>query len=128
LTSWIGPWIGYLLAFAALALIVWAAARQGASAPLSIQIIVAGALIGWVVGILMTPLSPGEKSHFSDYGTAISTFVTGYLVAKIDRIFDLSIKDRADINELLIGRVLMFVSAFILGAGATSIWRAYVSS
>ena len=128
MTGWIGPWIGYLLAFGALALIVWAAGRQGASAPLSIQIIVAGALIGWVVGILVTPLSPGEKSRFSEYGTAISTFITGYLVAKIDRVFDLSIKDRADINELLIGRVLMFVSAFILGALATSIWRTYLSS
>ncbi|UWU68222.1 hypothetical protein [Bradyrhizobium sp. NC92] len=116
-----------MFAFAALAVIFVTASRQGASAPLSIQIIVAGGLIGWVVGILMTPQSPGEKSNFSDYGTAISTFVTGYLVAKIDRIFDLSIKDRADINELLIGRVLMFVSAFILGAGATSIWRAYIS-
>jgi hypothetical protein len=124
----LGPWIGYLLAFAALVLILWAAARPGAPASLSIQIIVAGALIGWVVGILMTPLSPGEKSHFSEYGAAISTFVTGYLVAKIDRIFDLSIKDRADVDALLIGRVLMFVSAFILGAGATSIWRAYVST
>lgn len=76
----------------------------------------------------MTPQSPGEKSNFSEYGTAISTFITGYLVAKIDRIFDLAIKDRADINGVLIGRVLMFVSAFILGAGSTSIWRTYVSS
>lgn len=123
-----GPWIGYLFALIAFFALLWAGSKQGGALPLSILIVLCGGLIGWVVGILMTPQSPGEKSNFSEYGTAISTFITGYLVAKIDRIFDLAIKDRADINGVLIGRVLMFVSAFILGAGSTSIWRTYVSS
>lgn len=32
--------------------------------------------------MLMTPISPGEEKKFPEYAKLISTFVTGYLVAK----------------------------------------------
>jgi hypothetical protein len=126
----LGPWIGYGLALFAAAAIVWAAWGLGeGTSPrrLNLLLAIAGGLIGWVVGILITPLSPGEQTQFSDYGKALSTFVTGYLVAKLDRLFDISIKETASVNEVFLARIMIFASAFALGALSTYVWRAYVS-
>jgi hypothetical protein len=122
-----GPWIGYVLAAIVLAGVIWCAVGEMTSSRLNILIVIAGGLIGWVVGMLVTPVSVGEQTNFPEYGKALSTFVSGYLVAKIDKLFDLSVKDRADINGLLIGRLFMFVSAFALGALSTFVWRSYIS-
>src|SRR6516164_10178858 len=53
---------------------------------INLVILIAGGLVGWVVGMLITPVSPKEQAVFSDTGRALSIFVAGYLVAKIDRI------------------------------------------
>jgi hypothetical protein len=89
-------------------------------------ILIAGALVGWVVGMLITPVSPKEQAVFSDAGKALSTFVAGYLVAKIDRIFDLAMNQDNNVNGLFVGRLLMFISMFALGVLATFVWRSYV--
>jgi hypothetical protein len=76
--------------------------------------------------MLITPVSPKEPAVFSDAGKALSTFVAGYLVAKIDRIFDIAMKQDGNANGLFVGRLLMFVSMFALGVLATFVWRSYV--
>ena len=76
--------------------------------------------------MLITPVSPKEQAIFSETGRALSTFVAGYLVAKIDRIFDIAMKRDENANGLFVGRLLMFVSAFALGALATFVWRSFV--
>lgn len=126
--AWTGVWIGYALAFLALAGIVWGAFKAGNSPPINILVAVTGGLIGWIVGMLMTPVTGMEQIRFPEYGTALSTFVTGYLVAKIDRLFELAVNKETGITDELIGRLLMFASAFALGALATYIWRGgYIS-
>jgi hypothetical protein len=85
----IGPWIGYVLGSAALVVIFLAAFFAAESMmTLNLLIVVTGGLIGWAVGMLMTPVSPTEKKHFPEYGKAISTFLSGYLVAKLDKLFE----------------------------------------
>ena len=76
--------------------------------------------------MLITPISPKEQAVFSETGRALSTFVTDYLVAKIDRIFDVAMKKGENVNALFVGRLLMFVSMFALGVLATFVWRSYV--
>jgi hypothetical protein len=49
---------------------------------------VAGALIGWFMGVLLSPYED-EKVLFSGYARTAAAFVTGYLVSKLDRIFEL---------------------------------------
>jgi hypothetical protein len=44
--------------------------------------------------------------------------VTGYLVAKIDRIFDVAMKQDENVNGRFVGRLLLFVSVF-----ATRPWQ-----
>jgi hypothetical protein len=122
----IGPWIGYALgALAALALL-WASFEfASADSRLNVVLLISGGLIGWVIGMLMTPW-PGEKEQFSVYGTAIATFVGGYLVAKLDKVFELSFRERGDVDAAFIGRLLLFVSGLALGLLFTFVWRAYV--
>ena len=93
---------------------------------LNLVILISGGLVGWVVGMLITPVSPKDQAVFSETGKALSTFVMGYLVAKIDRIFDVAMKKDENVNALFVGRLLMFVSMFALGILATFVWRSYV--
>jgi hypothetical protein len=122
----IGPWIGYALgALAALALL-WASFEfASADSRLNVVLLISGGLIGWVVGMLMTPWA-GEKDQFSVYGTALATFVGGYLVAKLDKVFELSFRERGDVDAGFIGRLLLFVSGLALGLLFTFVWRSYV--
>jgi hypothetical protein len=76
--------------------------------------------------MLITPVSPNDQAVFSEAGRALSAFATGYLVAKIDRIFDVAMKRDETVNGLFVGRLLLFVSMFALGVPATFVWRSYV--
>ena len=127
----LGIWIGFSFAALCLLGIVYAALAMKtpedvSPRQLNLVILIAGGLVGWVVGMLITPVSPKEQAIFSETGRALSTFVAGYLVAKIDRIFDIAMKRDENANGLFVGRLLMFVSAFALGALATFVWRSFV--
>jgi xanthosine utilization system XapX-like protein len=127
----LGIWIGFSFAGLCVLGIVYAALAMKTPADLSprqlnLVILISGGLVGWVVGMLITPVSPKEQAVFSETGKALSTFVMGYLVAKIDRIFDVAMKKDDNVNALFVGRLLMFVSMFALGILATFVWRSYV--
>jgi hypothetical protein len=127
----LGIWIGFSFAGLCVFGIVYAALAMKTPADLSprqlnLVILISGGLIGWVVGMLITPVSPKEQAVFSETGKALATFVAGYLVAKIDRIFDVAMKKDENANALFVGRLLMFVSMFALGVLATFVWRSYV--
>lgn len=79
-------------------------------------------------GVLLSPTSRGERRSFSEYVVAVSTFLGGFLAAKLERVFELTVKETADVTELLIARLLLFVSAFVLGGLLTFIWRKYIST
>jgi xanthosine utilization system XapX-like protein len=127
----LGIWIGFSFAGLCVLGIVYAALAMKTPADLSprqlnLVILISGGLVGWVVGMLITPVSLKEQVVFSETGKALSTFVMGYLVAKIDRIFDVAMKKDENVNALFVGRLLMFVSMFALGVLATFVWRSYV--
>jgi hypothetical protein len=127
----LGIWIGFSFAGLCVLGIVYAALAMKTSADLSprqlnLVILISGGLVGWVVGMLITPISPKDQAVFSETGKALSTFVAGYLVAKIDRIFDVATRTDENVNGLFVGRLLMFVSMFALGVLATFVWRSYV--
>ena len=127
----LGIWIGFSFAALCICGIIYAALAMKTPADLSsrqlnLVILIAGGLVGWVVGMLITPVSPKDPAIFSDTGKALSTFVAGYLVAKIDRIFDVAMTKDETANGLFVGRLLMFVSMFALGVLATFVWRSYV--
>lgn len=122
-----GTKIGYVLGVAALIGILASAFFTPGPASLNILIVIAAGLIGWTVGILMTPATPGEQKKFSEYGKALATFVTGYVVGKLDKLVDPVLSNPESVTTALIAQSLLFVSMFLLGALGTFVWRSYVS-
>jgi|SRR5580658_1067776 hypothetical protein len=49
---------------------------------------VLGSATGWVAGILLAPYD-GENTNFKRYSKAVGGFISGFLLAKFDKIFDL---------------------------------------
>ena len=89
---------------------------------LKLVILISSDLVGWVIAMLTAPLSPEEPAIFSQSARSISTFVTGYLVAKIDRIFDVAMKQDENVNGRFVGRLLLFVSVFATRCASTFVW------
>ena len=73
-----------------------------------------GSILGWVTGVLISPYGADEERQFSNYTKIISAFISGYLVSKIDRIFEDIIKNDLYLQYLFLCRVFLFVSFFFL--------------
>jgi hypothetical protein len=80
-------------------LIVLAVSAQFASSALDFGYAVASATVGlalgWIVGIVISPASKDEASEFSGLTKAISTFLTGYVLANLKSV------SKADITSFL---------------------------
>ncbi len=50
-----------------------------------------GALIGWALGMFFAPYSETEAAKFSSIGQAVSAFVSGYVISKLDRFLEKNI-------------------------------------
>ena len=101
--------IGYFLGLVAAGFLFWSCFSIGNSPQLNILFLFSGGLIGWILGILITPISDIERSRFSEFGKAIATFLTGFLLAKIERIFELAVQNKNDISDVFIGRSLLLI-------------------
>jgi hypothetical protein len=119
--------LGYGLGGAAAVALVWSCFRIGTAPWLNLLLFIFGGLLGWVAGILATPLDVNERTQFSTYTAAISTFMSGFVVAKLDRLFELFIGKQLP-DDVVIGQSLIFGSAFLLGALFTFIGRLYVKN
>ncbi|MBC8452131.1 MAG: hypothetical protein H8D70_02800 [Rhodospirillaceae bacterium] len=90
----------------------------------NLSLLFAAAGLGWVGGALLSPYQ-SEISRFAAYGAALSTFVTGYLIGKIDG----SITRVLSPENLLTGsggvRVLSFVTVFVVSGWLTYAARSY---
>lgn len=47
-----------------------------------------GALLGWTLGMFFAPYTDKEAERFSSIGQAVSAFVSGYVISKIDRFLE----------------------------------------
>ncbi len=119
--KYVGPIISFVFGFLVLGILVYVGSALP-NPPLNFLAMTTGGLIGWIAGLLMTPVLRGEAERFPEYGKALSTFVSGYLLSKLDRLFDGS-----NLGDMFVPRIMMFASLFALGLLATYVWRAYIS-
>jgi drug/metabolite transporter (DMT)-like permease len=47
-----------------------------------------GALVGWALGMFFAPYTDKEAERFSSIGQAVSAFVSGYIISKLDRFLE----------------------------------------
>lgn len=80
-----------------------------------------GIALGWCAGILLAPYADEEK-RFQKLSKSVAGFVSGYLLAKSDRVFDL-VTDKGAGGPLLLNpyfaRVLWMGVGCMLMAGLT---------
>jgi putative flippase GtrA len=122
-----GALLGYLLGIPWLLGLFWAAHAMGGSLPLNVLILLGSGLAGWILGVLVTPL-PHEATRFSEYGKTITAFVSGFLLSKFERLFDLAITQKSDVSDIFVSRILLAAASSMLGILFTFVWRSYVSS
>src|SRR5262245_28229759 len=122
-----GPFLGFVLAAVVAGGLIFAAWSQDLEPRrVNISILIAGGVIGWTAGILLTPVTNKELLQFGEFGKVVSTFITGYLAAKIDRLFDATITSSGPTSTVVKG-FMLFIAAFFLGALSTIVWRSYVT-
>lgn len=62
---------------------------------LNLAILIASTVFGWLAGMLMSPSSSREEGQFGVAAKAISTFASGYLLAKIDQLLNALLSPKA---------------------------------
>ena len=92
---------------------------------LNLTILVSGYALGWVIGILATPYGPSEEDRFSGYKQAISAFVGGYIISKIDNTLVNALSWENLHNTLAAFRLFSFVGAFTISLIITFVYRRY---
>lgn len=71
-----------------------------------------GTGLGWAIGILLAPY-PEERKRFQRLSKGIAGFLTGYVAAKIDRVFDLLTDKTSGVPLILNLRVVRSLSVGI---------------
>lgn len=119
--------ISFLLSLTIVALCFLVAPTWQAGA-VSLLLGIVGLLIGWIVGVALTPYSQEEKYQFSTYTKAIGVFASGYVAAKIDRIFEyLTSPDNIFVSNTQTGlRLLIFIAAAFLALVTVFTHRQYL--
>jgi hypothetical protein len=120
-----GIWIGYLLgALIYVACFVVAFMMRPTSEWwLNLLLCFFGGVAGWSVGVLLSPMTTAEESKFTGYGKALSAFVTGFVVAKLELLLKgLSPNPQID-TIVVVGRLLLLGTTFIIAFQFTFIAR-----
>jgi hypothetical protein len=82
-----------------------------------------GGIVGWSVGVLLSPMTQSQKDAFAGYGKALSAFVSGFVIAKLEVLLK-PFGGTLDIhNTVFIGRILLFGTTFFLGFQFTFVAR-----
>ncbi len=88
-----------------------------------------GLAAGWGTGILLAPYR-SEQVRFREYAKIASVFVTGYLVGKLDRVFELWFDPTYGpllLRSSFALRVMAGIASYLLAAISTYVARKYLS-
>jgi hypothetical protein len=86
---------------------------------------VAGACLGWVLGMFFSPTSPGEQQTFLNAKTALVGILSGYVLSKLQSLFDTALKDGKILTQRFMVLGLIFFSSMTFTAAAVYSNRAY---
>jgi uncharacterized membrane protein YqaE (UPF0057 family) len=85
-----------------------------------------GIVIGWSIGLMVSPASEGESHRFSGLAKALSAFLSGYILSKLDRVIEVFLQqpDRF-FQEIFLIKLALFLTAFFLGLVVVYVNRIY---
>lgn len=88
-----------------------------------------GLAAGWGTGILLAPYQ-SEQQRFKDYAKIIAGFLSGYLVSKLDRLFEMWFNTEYGplaLRPSFAFRMMAGITGFLLAAVSTYVARKYIS-
>jgi hypothetical protein len=91
----------------------------------NLVILVLGGSLGWLAGVIVSPYDKSENKVFPKYVAAVSTFASGYLVSKADRVLDALLKPEFIASATGAFRICGGISAIVVAMLITYIYRAY---
>ncbi len=74
-----------------LGVIIWIGCQIGPSPYHNLLVFLMGYIIGWILGTLASPYNKAESAQFLSLSQAISAFISGYVISKLDRFLELSL-------------------------------------
>ena len=92
---------------------------------LNLATIVLGLSVGWLLGIYAKPYG-SEEAKFKEIATAISAFLSGYLLAKIDGVIAKLFSPDQILKPVAGFRVIAGFSSLVLALIMTYVARAYM--
>jgi hypothetical protein len=112
-----------------MALLLWFLCFKIVATPLdgylNVAIMLASISSGWLLGTFISPESETEKKSFMTYGKAVSAFVSGYLVSKLDKVIEKILSPELLVMPVATFRLAGSVAALISAVLVTYIVRAY---
>src|SRR5690242_4878181 len=87
------------------AILGWNISPDGAGRPVTLLVELAGMACGAFLGFLASPKAPGEQAAFLTVAKAISAFLSGYALSKIDRLIDTLLQGNTYKDQLVVARL-----------------------
>lgn len=117
----------YSFGLASIGYCLYAAATEGTAHYLQILICIFGGIVGWILGLYLTPDSESEKKRFGDAAKVVASLTAGFGLGKADELL-LWLKPYftdgpQDITSL---RTLLFLCCLLIGSLFTYISRLHV--
>jgi hypothetical protein len=94
---------------------------------INLSVLALGWAVGWLIGALLSPYTGAEKTRFAEYAGAVSVFVSGYAIGKIDRLIThiLTPTNFFSVTKITGFRILAFCVAVIVTMITTFVFRSY---
>lgn len=96
--------------------------------PLNFAICLSGFSLGWLAGILFSPYDAKENMVFSNTMKGISAFASGYLVSKLDKVFEKALETGLFLSPVFFVRLAMFAVCFVLALIVVYAFRVYTKA
>jgi hypothetical protein len=118
----VGILLGYVLGGTGWLACFAVATQVGGEIWLNILFCLFGSTIGWWAGILISP-DPTELGRFSSFRKAVSAFLTGFVLAKLDLLFQGAVAHNLASSPVFIGRIFLFATTTMICAQFTYVAR-----
>ena len=117
--------VSALLLASAVLYLAWILGTTTNERSMNLMVTIGGTVLGWLIGILATPYDVAEKDQFTIYAKTISAFLSGYAVAKVDRLVDAILDPALALHDLAPFRILAFLSAAGISFILVFVFRRY---
>lgn len=108
--------VGLLIA---LLLCAWKSGPQEGTRRSNYIMLFLGLVVGWIATTLLLPYNILERQIYSGIGSAVGTFLSGYVVSKLDGVWNIVLFKKGD-QESLNHEGLRVVAFFLVGLSLSS--------